>query len=107
METKCAKQNRSIVEKNWGEMLLRKKMETKCCKTKAKCYKKWKQNVCEIKILKTQLNGKNENVREYKCNRLIRQTCILQVKAQRTCRLHFVILYNVHETKVLKMSKVL
>ena len=33
METKCAKQNRSIVEKNWSEMLLRKKIETKCCRT--------------------------------------------------------------------------
>ena len=33
--------------------VVKKKMETKCCKTKAKCYKKWKQNVCEIKILKT------------------------------------------------------
>ena len=88
-------------------MLLRKKWKQNVAKLKLNVTKKWKQNVCEIKILKTQLNGKNENVREYKCNRLIRQTCILQVKAQRTCRLHFVILYNVHETKVLKMSKVL
>ena len=65
METKCAKQNRSIVEKNWSEILLRKKMETKCCKTKAKCYKKM-----ETKCL---WNKNFENIikwKERKCSRI-------------------------------------
>ena len=53
METKCAKQNRSIVEKNWSEMLLSKKWKQNVAKLKLNVTKKWKQNVCEIKILKT------------------------------------------------------